>query len=213
MSMSKLSATSRQTIGRWKKWTLSRAWVSRAASYRSRAVESRYSRLSTSTTCTAAPAVPKWTLVPDRCRSYFGSRAHSVMSRAACVSMSSTSARGKRSRPSSPRTAPAPVMISMPDCGASASPICSSASSAASCIRHMPVSLSGRYWPPCRPGRTGRISSANGEARRILRAARPPERRDARPSTAGTMFSSTVGLSSCCRPGFCYIFTLSAFGS
>ena len=67
---------------------------------------------------TAAPAVPKWTLVPDRCRSCSGRAPCSVMSRAALASMSSTSARGKRMRPSSPWIAPASVSSSTPEGGA-----------------------------------------------------------------------------------------------
>ena len=44
------------------------------------------------------------------------------------------------------------------------------------CARRRPRFM-GVYCPPSRPGRTGRLSSASGAARRGTRAARPPPRR------------------------------------
>ena len=143
-----------------------------------------------STICTAAPAVPKCTREPDRCRSCFGSRACSVMPRAATASISSTSARGNRMRPSSPKIAPAPVSNSTPDGGAWDRPICSSASSAAAWICAIPASVSGRYCPPSIPARTGRTSSAKGAARMATRASRPPERRDRAGAHSSAIFVS-----------------------
>ena len=140
-------------------------------------MDSRYSRVRGSTMCTAAPAVPKYTLFPESSRSWRGSCPWSTMSRAAFATTSSTSARGNSSRPSGLSRPPAAVTASTQLGMASDSPICSSASSAAAWIRCTPESSRGRYRPPIMPGRTAFSSSRNGAARSLCLAALPPMRR------------------------------------
>ena len=104
--------------------------------------------------------------VPFRCRSCFGSRPCSVMPRAALASMSSTSARGKRMRPSSPCTAPAPVRISTPEGGALEAPPAPARRAPPGGCAPRPPSVSGLVLPALHPRPDG--AEVLGQGRRAL---------------------------------------------
>ena len=191
MSISKLSAMSRQTIGALEEMDIVEMLGEprRGIEVRPRSIRGSLP-LSRSTTWTAAPAVPKCTRVPlESSGRWFGSRPQSVMSRAAMRQHVLDQRAGKAEPPvlaphrpgaghdldprgaarwqaRSPPAPPAPRRGSAPS----------------------PSAVSGLYCPPAIPGRTGRSSSASGAARNATRAVRPPARR----ARAGALVSPTA---------------------
>jgi len=136
-------------------------------SYRSAVVVGRWSPVSKSTMNGAAPAVPMWTRPPPSSRSWAGSCPGRTKLRGARAITSSTSARGKRSRPSPSSQPPAAVTSSTMDAVASAKPICSMTSRIVAWIRSISACVSGWYLPPIIPGQTGLRPSRFGRSRVI----------------------------------------------
>jgi hypothetical protein len=177
-SISWLSGMSRQTMGRWKKWTLSSPWTSRAASWRSR----RSSRgIRGAPHPPHAPRRPAVTEIAPGCLRgegrAWGRARGGVIPRAALASMSSTECGEAKCGPSSPCMAPAPGQDLPPEGGALESRSAPARRARPGGCADPLLGQGAVAGPPGIPGRMGRRFSARGAARSGVAGGRAPRAR------------------------------------